>query len=324
MPIPWWIALPVLVALAAIAVAARRARRIEPLPIADAAELRRASRRTAGVRGVLLLAVAGALAAVYVTAPRPTGELSSLVSSGQSTVVILDMSQSVSDLVYREIARTLEGIVTASGENGRLGLVLFSDAAQEALPPDSRAAELVPFIRYFRPLSERGLTGKPVYYRAAGPTEQAATQYPLNPWFGRFSGGTQISTGLRAGREALERDGGGGRAVLLSDLGEAEEDAARLTRELLRWQENPALELRVVALPPAIPADKTAFERITGDRDLVVDSLELVTGNEGVGEPAENIPWPFVGAVLALAVLLAANEARGIALSWRPVAGAGR
>jgi hypothetical protein len=228
------------------------------------------------------------------------------------------MSQSVSDLVYREIARTLQGIVTATGDHGRLGLVLFSDTAEEALPPDSRAGQLVPFIRFFRPMRERGVAGKPVYYRAAGPTEQAATQYPLNPWFGRFSGGTQISTGLRAAREALEREGGGGRAVLLSDLGEADEDVPRLTRELLRWVENPKLELKVVALPPATPARKSAFERITGDRSLVVDSLTLATGNAGLGEPTENIPWLFVGIVLALAGALALHEARGVPLSWRP------
>jgi hypothetical protein len=324
MPLPWWIVVPVLAALAAIAVGARRGRRVEPLPVADAAALRGAARRTAAVRGGFLLAIGGALAAAFVTSPRPTGQLSSLVASGQSTVVVLDMSQSVSDLVYREIARTLEGIVTSAGDQGRLGLVMFSDHAQEALPPDSNAAELVPFVRYFRPLRERGLAGKPVYYRAAGPTEQAATQYPLNPWFGRFSGGTQISTGLRAAREALQRDGQGGRAVLLSDLGEAEEDVARLTRELVRWVESPELELRVVALPPATPARKAAFERITGDRGLVVDSLALATGNDDAGEPAGSVPWPFVGVVVALALALAANEARGVPLAWRPVRGAGR
>jgi hypothetical protein len=324
MPVPWWIVVPVLLALAAIAMVARHARKIEPLPLADARGLSHVARRTAAVRAIVLLAIGGALAAAYVTAPRPTGELSSLVAPDQSTVVVLDMSQSVSDLVYREIARTLEGIVTAAGNEGRLGLVLFSDTAQEALPPDSHASELVPFIRYFKPRRERGLTGKPVYYRAAGPTEQAATQYPLNPWYGRFSGGTQISTGLRAAREALERDGRGGRAVLLSDLGEAEEDVARLNRELVRWTQNSQLELRVVALPPATPARKSTFERITGDRGLVVDSLALATGNEGPGEPTGHIPWPFVGAVLVLALALAANEARGVPLSWRPAEGAQR
>ncbi len=34
------------------------------------------------------------------------------------------------------------------------------------------------------------------------------------------------------------------------------------------------------------------------------------------------MPWLFIGVVVALAVLLAANEARGVALSWRPAQGA--
>jgi hypothetical protein len=321
MPAPWWIALPVLVALAAIALAARRGRRVTPVPLADAATLQAEARRTAGVRAAILVAIGVALAAAFVTAPRPTGELSALVSSGRPTVVVLDMSQSVSDLVYSEIARTLEGIVTAAGDRGRLGLVLFSDDAQEALPPDSPAKDLVPFIRYFKPKRERGVTSKPIYYRVSGPTEQMATEYPLSPWFGRFSGGTQISTGLREAREALERDGKGGRAVLLSDLGEAEEDIDSLTKELLRWEESPALELKVVALPPATPALKTAFQRITGDYDLTVDSLALATGNEGAREPTENIPWTFVGVILALAAALAVHEVRAVPLSWRPAQG---
>jgi hypothetical protein len=321
MPAAWWTVFLVLVAVAVIAVVAWRGRRVVPLPLASAATPHAAARRTARVRAVLLLATGGALAGAYVTAPRPTGELSALVSSGQPTVVVLDMSQSVSDLVYSEIARTLEGVVTAAGD-GRLGLVIFSDDAQEALPPDSRAAELAPFIRYFKPKRERGVRAKPIYYRVAGPTEQAATEYPLSPWFGRFSGGTQISQGLRVARQALERDGRGGRAILLSDLGVAEEDVAPLARELLSWEANEKLELRVVALPPATPDRKAVFQRVTGDADVAVDSLALATGNEGVREPTSSIPWPFVGAILALAVVLAVNEARAVPLSWRPARGA--
>jgi hypothetical protein len=314
---PWWVALPALAALAAIAVVVRRARRPTALPLADAPELRRAARRTAGVRAALLAAVAAVLAAAYVTAPRPTGELSALVSSGRSTVVVLDMSQSVSDLVYREIARTLEGIVTAAGETGRIGLVLFSDVAQEALPPGSRAEELAPFVRFFRPRDERGVAAKPSYYRAAGPTQQAATQYPLNPWFGRFSGGTQISTGLRTARLALARDAEEGRVLLVSDLAEADYDLARLTRELLVYEESASLDLKVIALPPANAAQKAVFQRLADDPDLVVDSLALSTGNAGEGEPGGGFSWLFAAAVLALALAGAAHEALAVPFAWR-------
>jgi hypothetical protein len=321
---PWWLIAPALAAIAAVAVLVARGARPRPLPVADAPRYSRVVRRTRALRVGLAVAIGGVLAAGFATAPRPTGELSNLVASGKPTVVVLDISQSVSDLVYREIARTLEGIVTAAGTAGRVGLVLFSDTAQEALPPGSKASELAPFVRYFKPRRERGLAAKPIYYRAAGPTEQIQTQYPINPWFGRFSAGTQISTGLRAARVALERDDLAGRVILLSDLDDAESDLPRLTRELVAYEQNPALELRIVALPPATPAQKAVFRRITGDGDLVVDSLALATGNQGVGEPVEDLPWPFLAAVLVLALALCANELVSVPLAWRPPSPEGR
>ena len=165
----------------------------EGVPLADAGALRSASRRTALIGTGLVAAVGVALAAAYLLAPRPTGKLDELVSGKGSTVIVLDMSQSVSDLVYREIARTLEGVMTSTGEDGRIGLVLFSDTAEEALPPGSKSSELEPFIRYFRPRQERGVAAKPLYYRAAGPTEQALV---------RVSGQPLVRTASAAGRRS--------------------------------------------------------------------------------------------------------------------------
>jgi hypothetical protein len=314
-----WLAALVVAACAAIAAGRLlRGRRPQVLPLADAPALRRAARRTSLVRAGVALAITGALAAAYVYAPRPTGQLDDLVSSEGRTVVVLDMSQSVSDLVYREIARTLEGVVTAAGASGRIGLVLFSDVAQEALPPGSRAIELEPFVKFFRPKAERGLRAKPFFYRAAGPAEAPPTQYPLSPWFGRFSSGTQISTGLAAAREALTRDGGGGRVLLLSDLAEDELDLARLTTELRAYEGDSRLELDVVALPPASKEQKEFFLRATGGEASVVDSLALATGNEGIGEPGRPLARTFVLIVAALAGCLAAFELLARPVSWRP------
>ena len=315
--VPWWIVAPAIVAVAAAVLLVVRSGAPRPLPVAGVPGLSRVARRTTLIRGGLVAAIGAVLAAAYLTAPRPTGELSSLVTSGRSTVVVLDISQSVSDLVYREISRTLEGIMTSAGESGNVGLVLFSDSAQEALPPGSRAAELGPFIRYFKPRHERGVAAKPNYYRAAGPTEQLQTQYPLNPWYGRFSGGTQISTGLRVARVALKRDGLPGRVVLLSDLAEAEYDMPRLTQELLRYEQSSLIDLRIVALPPATPAQQSVFRRITGKDGVVIDSLSLATGNNGAGEPSQRIPWPFLAVVLVLALALAANALFAMPLRWR-------
>lgn len=315
---PWWLVAPALAALAAVVLALGRRPRPASVPLAAAPALDGPRRRTTLIRVALVAAIGAILAVAFLTAPRPTGRLDELVSSGRNTVVVLDMSQSVSDLVYREIARTLEGIVTTAGDTGRIGLVLFSDVAQEALPPGSRAADLAPFVEYFRPKGERGLKAKPIYYRAAGPTAALPTQYPLNPWYGRFSGGTQISTGLRVARVALERQGAGPATVLLvSDLAEADYDVERLTRELVAYERDTSLQLRIVALPPATSAQKQLFARITGDERSIVDSLALSTGNEGAGEPRQGIPVVFLAIVALLAAALAANELLAVTLQFR-------
>ncbi len=304
--VPWWLAAPVLAALAGVIVLWLRSPRVRSVPLADARALERASRRTTGLRLAAGAAVCAALAGTYLTAPRPTGELDSLIAPGRPTVVVLDLSQSVSDLVYREIARTLEGIVTSAGADGRVGLVVFSDVAQEALPPGTEASHLQPYIRFFRPRDERGVAEKPSYYRAAGPTQAPPPKYPLNPWFSGFSGGTQISTGLRAARVALARSGAAeGRVVLLSDLAEAESDLPRLTRELVAYERDPGLELRVVALPPANAVQKQVFSRITGDAGSVVDSLSLATGNDADRGALDRMPVPFLAAVGVVAAAIA-------------------
>jgi hypothetical protein len=314
---PWLVAFAL--AICAAIVLARLLRgRARALPVSDAPMLRRAARRTGLIRLGLGLAIGGTLAAAFVLAPRPAGQLSDLVSGEDSTVIVLDMSQSVSDLVYQEITRTLEGIVTAAGDSDRVGLVLFSDAAQEALPPGTAASELEPFIKFFRPNTERGLRAKPARYRIAGPTDVSPIQYPLSPWFGRFSGGTQISTGLAAGREALTRDGGdGGRVLLVSDLAEDETDVTRLANELRAYGQDPRLELDVVALPPATPEQKEFFLRATDGGASVVDSLALSTGNESVGEPDRPVASLFVLLVVALGVCFTAYELLARPLSWR-------
>ena len=320
---PVWLVAAVVGAVA-LGVALTRRPAGEGVPLADAGALRLASRRTVLMGAGLVVAAGVALAAAYLLAPRPTGKLDELVSGKGSTVIVLDMSQSVSDLVYREIARTLEGVMTSAGEDGRIGLVLFSDTAEEALPPGTKSSELEPFIRYFRPRQERGVAAKPLYYRAAGPTEQALVRYPVSPWFGGFSGGTQISTGLRVARIALARGDGSGRVLLVSDLAEASYDLPRLTRELVAFQRTPGLDLRIVALPPATAKEKEVFRRIGGGQSKIVDSLGLSTGNATAGEPGRGISLAFVAAVLGLALVLGLRELLTEPLRFAPTSAAAR
>jgi hypothetical protein len=326
MGVEWWIVgLLAGVPLAALLVA-QRPRGTGALPLVDAAQLERARKRGRIARAGLVAAIGGLLAAAATLSSRPVDALGSFLARGQSTVVVLDASSSVGDIVFSQIATTLRGIVETTGTSGRLGLVLFSDTAQEALPPDTRAAEFLPFIRYYEPVSERGVRARPNKYQFAGPgVTLIATQYPINPWFGRFSGGTQISTGLRAGREALERDAGGsGRILLISDLQEADEDRARLVEELVAFSRSPAIDLRVIALPPASGGDLSLFRRILGNSNHVISSLSLERRSRSTFPIGVDLPTTLMAIVGALAVAIAAGELFLAPLAWRrrPATGA--
>lgn len=291
-----------------------RAGRGGSLPLADARSLRRGRRRYRIVRAGLVLAAAGTLAAAAAAAGRPPGSGTGLLATEGSTVVVLDMSASVSDLVYREIARTLRAISRPAGGRGRVGLVLFSDTAQVALPPGSPAAELEPFIRFFLPREQRGTSARPTFFRDLGPGAPSPTQYPLSPWFGTFSGGTRISTGLAAARDALA-GAGGGRVVLVSDLADARPDGPRLLRELMAYRRE-GLDLRVVALPPATNRDKDLYRRAAGADEAVIDSTSLGTagpaGVVGVGL----FPLALGALVALLGLALGTHAAVAAPLRW--------
>jgi hypothetical protein len=313
--LPWLVPLAVLAASAVI-VAVRRRPSEGTVPLAGAPALDLPARRVRAVRvGVAVLLVV-ALALTVASVRKPEDQYASLLSGRESTVIVLDVSASVSELVYQEIARTLTGIVEAGGDEHRIGLVVFSDVAVEALPPGTRVDELRPYIRFFLPKQEPGASRKPSYYRAAGPVASAPIPYPQNPWFRKFSGGTHISTGLAAARQALYRDGGtGGRVVLLSDLAEAQTDFGKLTSELVSYARDPGLDLRVVALPPATETELAVFELNLGDAAAVQTSAEL--GKDGSGDTSLG-GFPFWLAVLAAiaGLCLAANELLQ-PLTWR-------
>jgi hypothetical protein len=314
----WWLVAPLVVAPIVLVALLRRLRRAAGLPLADAAPLGAAAKRTTVVWGLLVLAVCGLLSAGAVLVSRPVDRLGDLVPADKSTVVVLDVSSSVGDIVFQEIANTLRSIVDTLGSSGRVGLVLFSDAALEALPPGTRAVALEPYIRYFEPLQERGVRPRPKVYDAALPGGPPPIRYPINPWYGRFSGGTQISTGLAAARQALVRAAGGrGRVLLVSDLQEADEDLGRLGQELLAYALEPGIDLRVIALPPATAADIDAYRRVLGDRAAAVSASSLKRRDRSGDVLGVGFPAGLAVVVGLLALATAVYEVRGAPLSWR-------
>jgi hypothetical protein len=253
------------------------------IPATEAARLRSAARRTTLVRAALALLLVGALALALLVARRYDVRHAPLVPTGTTGMVVLDMSASVYEGAMDE---TLQKLVD-TGE--RAGLVVFSDSAYELLPPGTPARELLPILRFLKPAD--GNQG----------------ELPVNPWQD-FRAGTQISSGLRAAREALVRENvHRGSVVLISDLEILPDEVERLGAEIAELK-RAGISVRIVPLNPT-PEKLAKIEALTGPSALLRES-----GTAGaVRAPEERsvsaaMPWTFVLVGLLLVLMLATNE----------------
>ena len=190
------------------------------LPLADGAALRLPARRTR-LLGLALAAllVALLLALGYATRARTPG--TNALPPGASAVVVLDLSGST-----RAYPAPIEDTLFALTKDGRrhLGLVVFSDSAYEALPPETPVEGLRGWLETFR---------------------QSQNQH--YPWTS-FSGGTAISTGLVAARAAILRDHVRRPHVLLvSDLIDDDSDLGKLAFVVGQYATD-KIDLRVVSV----------------------------------------------------------------------------
>jgi hypothetical protein len=258
--------------------------RRQAVPTSEPGLLRRASRRTALVRGGLALGLAAALALAFFVARQEDVRYAPLVPSGTTGMVVIDLSASVYEAALGE---TIERMAR-TGE--RAGLVAFSDAGYELLPPGTPGRELVPLLRYLRPRPG-----------------DASGELPVNPW-ADFRAGTRISVGLQVAREALLRERvSRGSIVLISDLQILPDEIERLGAEIARLQRE-GVALRIVPLAPT-PEKRALIEQLTGASALLRDPGE--TG--AVRAPEERTlraaaPWTFVLIAAVLVLLLAGNE----------------
>ena len=272
-------------------VAPSLARRVPSIPATDPVALRRPWIFTTVVRLGLAAAMVAVLVAAFVTARQLDAPRATFLPTGTTGVVVLDLSQSVTDLVYRRISNTLAMI---SGSADPVGMIAFSDVAYELFPPGAPPSELRSFARFFRP--------KNVDEKRFG------VAYPENPWNEMFSAGTSISSGLGLARRVLERDGiENGSVLLLSDLDTAASDHGRLSWMIARYRADD-IELRVVPLF-ATPEDKAFFARLLGERALVTPpelAAERRRQAEGALVGSSSTTLALLGVLLAFA--LAANE----------------
>jgi Mg-chelatase subunit ChlD len=279
------------------------------LPLADAALFGRAARRTTVVRATLAVVLVAALAVEVFVLTHGTRRAAAAAAAGapKHTIVVLDLSGSIEGPAYAQVGSLLDSLAANTGDGRRVGLVLFSDVAQEALPPDTKPQELRAYARYFRPLGSG---------RARRSDSGLGTVYPDNPWTISFSGGTKISSGLALARRLIIRDHvRSTRVLVVSDLFDSVVDYRRLKSELLAYTRMPGVELRVLPIEPHSRDTMHMFASYLGERRVAL-AAPPPARVEAAG-PTAPFPIAFVVLLAVVAVALAGNELVAPRLKWR-------
>ncbi len=259
-------------------------RRARAIPSGDVPALHRAVVRTGAIRVLLVALACGLLGAALWSARGLEPKSSELTPGGRSGVVVIDVSLSIVGRDYARVRGILERVVRAGNP---MGLVIFSDAAYELLPPRTPAKELRPLLRFFT------LTNGDL---------------PANPWTPGFQAGTRISSALALAQDMLERDRVSPASILLvSDLETAPSDLTPLGKTLSRIQ-HASTTLRVVPLSASSDA-LSFFGGILGP-DAFVDPVAPNAGETPsleVSLHGESPLWLLLAGGLAL-LALAAHE----------------
>lgn len=255
------------------------------IPTGERRALWRPLRRTLVLRVALALALIGALTYAFALSRGEDVRAAPLLPGDGSGMVVLDLSLSVGQ--FDRIAETLRRLAR---EDERTGLVVFSDAAYELLPPGSPGRELEPIVRFFTPRTANG------------------DDYPVNPWeLGGFRAGTRISGGLEVAREALVHAGvTNGSILLVSDLDVAQ-DETNLSAALVDLKRD-GIQLRLVPLASQ-PQNRAFFEQLVGRAAFVAEAdseAPLATAKER--RLGGTLPWGFLVIASIVVVLLGVNE----------------
>jgi hypothetical protein len=252
------------------------------IPTGEQRAFRARSRRTVVLRAALALALLAALGLTFLAARSEGVQSAPLVPSGSTGMLVLDLSASVYEGAF---GQTIQKLADA---DEKVGVVAFSDAAYELVPPGTPGRELLPLLRYFEPNPTSG-------------------DLPRNPWE-QFRAGTRISEGLTVAREVLlERGAEDGSIVLVSDLEILPDEIVRLG-EVAALLRGDGIELRIVPLFPT-PEKEARIDAILSSAKILRESADAAP----VRAPEANslgaaAPWLFVAAAALLVGLLAANE----------------
>ncbi len=204
-----------------------RSRRRAGVDSHDVCDFKSVARRTLFVRLALAGTAITLVLAAAAAARNPETSERALVPPDRVGMVVLDLSLSITDDDYAAIRRTLRQLIA---EEAAVGLIVFSDAPYELVPPGTPASALKPILRLL--IAPR-----------LGPVQ--------NPWTQVFRAGTRISAALALARESLERDEVvSGSVLLVSDLETAPDDVPALANEIGRLDQA-GIRLRVVPLGPS-------------------------------------------------------------------------
>ena len=264
------------------------------IPLADAAALRRAVRRTFLMRGALAAAAVGLAVAFLLVSRHPHTQTNFKLPAHADTVIVLDLSASISTDTFARVGGTLAAF-SRSGDH--VGLVVFSDQAYEALPPGTPAADLAPLVRYFTLPPQR----QPGF----------APSFPPNPWQSTFTGGTRIAAGMELAHQIAVSARRRPTVVLVSDLNDAPGDLARLESVLLAYRRD-RIPVRIVGLDPS-PSDVIFFQKLLGPAAPV---LEGSTPAQVPTQEHTPFPWTLVALTAALAAAIALRALWAPRLEW--------
>jgi hypothetical protein len=256
---------------------------VHAIPTSEQEAYRSSYRRTLVLRSALSVALLAALGLAFLVARSEGVQAAPLVAPGTTGMLVLDLSASVYEGAF---GQTIQKLADA---DERVGVVAFSDAAYELVPPGTPGRELLPLLRYFDPASTSGGT------------------LSRNPWEG-FRAGTRISEGLKVARQVLlERGATDGSIVLVSDLEILPDEIVRLAdvAALLRGD---GIELRIVPLFPT-PEKQARIDAILSSSMILRESSEAAPVRAPEASSlASAAPWLFVLAGALLVGLLAVNE----------------
>jgi hypothetical protein len=240
------------------------------------------------------------------------------LQGGDGVMVVVDVSSSTLGF-SNMIARSL--LALGRDPAHKAGLVLASDSAYVALPPDAPGSALLGWQRLISYVNVQN--GK---VAAEARKEGTSVPYPAPgdyPWAGVFTGGTRLSAGLARALDVLQAAGTKhGQIVLISDLRDAPEDLPLVSALIARLHEL-GMQLRIVTVGNA-SRDRRAFADV-GDSQFVTGAADAVYAPS---KPARLPSRPPAGMLVALgcvvALLLAVAELTLLPLRWRRVAEPGQ